>query len=477
MSNGPTELENLLARQRRAFQKEGIPALAVRKSRIERAHALLSDNKNQLCEAVSMDFGHRSRHQTLMADIGGAIESLKYANKHVKQWMNDEARSVQPPLNLFGAKARIKYQPKGIVGAIATWNFPVWVPFSPLGGIFAAGNRCMIKLSEFTPQTSGLLESLIAQYFDEEELVAVNGGVEVAEAFSSLAFDHLIFTGATHVGRRVMESAARNLVPVTLELGGKSPVIVGKSADLKKTAAAVAFGKSLNVGQVCLSPDYLFVRKDSLNEFIAEYERSFQAMYPTMLENDDYSSVINRRHFERLQSYIDEARERECEIWEINPARENFYAQQETCKMPPMLFIDPPDDLKIMQEEIFGPLLPIKSYGHIEDVFDYINDRPRPLALYYFGKDKAEQEQVLNKTISGGVTINDVIQHVGCEDLPFGGVGDSGMGQYHGFEGFKTFSHARSIYRQSKVNLMALAGLIPPYTDKASKLLDNMTRK
>jgi len=475
MSN--QDLASLLERQKRAFLKQGIPSLETRISRIDRAIDLLVSNQDALCTAMSEDFGQRSRHQSLMADIYGAVESLRHAKKHVKKWMKDEKRAVQPPLNLFGAKAVVKYQPKGVVGAIATWNFPVWVPFSPLGGIFAAGNRCMLKLSELTPATSALLEALISQYFDEEELAAVNGGAEVGEAFSRLPFDHLIFTGSTHVGKRIMLAAAENLVPVTLELGGKSPVIVGKSADLKKTALALAIGKCLNVGQVCLSPDYIFVREDSINELIAELERAFKDLFPTYLDNPDYTSVINERHYQRLMSYLDEAKEKEAEIWEINHARENFHGQQDTHKIPPTLVINPDDELKIMQEEIFGPLIPMKTYKHIDDVFEYINDRSRPLALYYFGKDVKEQELVLNSTISGGVTINDVIQHVSCEDLPFGGIGDSGMGNYHGVEGFKTFSHARSVYTQAKINFMALAGLIPPYTDKASKMIDGMIKR
>ncbi len=472
------KLSVMLDRQRRAFEREQVVSAETRINRIDRVISLLVDNQQILCEATSADFGHRSLHQARMADIFGSLGSLKYAKKHVRRWMQPEKRKVDPPLNILGAKARVHYQPKGIVGAIATWNFPVWVPMSPLGAIFGAGNRCMLKLSEFTPHTSALLQKLIAQYFDPEELVAITGEQDVGAAFAALPFDHLLFTGATSVGKHILHAAADNLVPVTLELGGKSPVVVGRNADLKKAAKAIAIGKSLNMGQVCLSPDYILVHHQSLNELIAELERAFAELFPTMRDNPDYTSVINARHHARLQSYLEDAREQEGEIRVINPAKESFAMQREgVYKMPPTLVIEPKSSMKIMQEEIFGPLLPMKSYQHIDDAIDYINARPRPLALYLFSDDKREQERVLSRTISGGVTVNDVIQHISCEDLPFGGIGASGMGNYHGVEGFKTFSHARAVYTQARINMMQLVGMLPPYGDKVSKILDSMIKK
>jgi len=472
-----TELQTLLACQQRAFRKQGLPDANVRRGRLTRAIALLADNQQILCDAMSEDFHGRSLHQSLMMDIYGAIASLKFSHDHLTEWMKTEKRQVQIPLGLFGASAAIRYQPKGVVGAISTWNFPAWVPFAPLGGIFAAGNRCMIKLSEHSPHTSLLLEKLTGQYFDQEELVMINGDMHVGEAFSRLAFDHLLFTGASPVGKKIMSAAAENLVPVTLELGGKSPVIIGRNADLKQAASRLAVGKAINAGQVCLSPDYIFVKESSLNELIAELERAFEKHFPTMLSNPDYGSVINRQHYSRLMNYLDDAKNKNAEIWEINPARENFSQQKNSYKMPITLVINPSDDMLIMQEEIFGPIVPIKSYHHIDEVIEYITSHPNPLALYYFGNYQPELEKVLNNTISGGVTVNDVIQHVGCEDLPFGGVGASGMGQYHGIEGFKTFSHARSVYKQSRVNIMSLAGLSPPYTSKTINALKRMIKK
>lgn len=467
-----------LDRQRRAFEREAVVSAETRINRIDRVIHLLVDNQRALCEATSADFGSRSLHQARMADIYGSLASLQYARKQVRRWMQPEKRKVDPPLNLLGARARIHYQPKGVVGAIATWNFPVWVPMSPLGGILAAGNRCMLKLSEFTPQTSALLAQLVGQYFDPEELVAVTGEQAVGEAFAALPFDHLLFTGATAVGRHILRAAAENLTPVTLELGGKSPVVVGRHVNLKKTARAIVIGKALNMGQVCLSPDYILVHHQSLNELIAEIENAFAELFPTIRDNPDYTSVINARHYARLQAYLDDARAQEGEIRVINPARESFAMQADGVhKIPPTLVIEPKESMKVMQEEIFGPLLPIKSYRHIDDAIDYINAHPRPLALYLFSDDARETERVLSRTVSGGVTINDVVQHISCEDLPFGGIGASGMGNYHGMEGFKTFSHARAVYTQSKINMMQLMGMKPPYTDKVNKILDSMIRK
>jgi coniferyl-aldehyde dehydrogenase len=336
----------------------------------------------------------------------------------------------------------------------------------------------MLKLSEFTPHTSDLLQQLIEKYFDPEELTAVTGEQDVGTAFSALPFDHILFTGATSVGKHILRAAADNLVPVTLELGGKSPVVVGRDADLKKAAKAIAIGKALNMGQVCLSPDYILVHHLAMNELIAELENAFAELFPTIRDNPDYTSIINARHHARLQSYIDDAKAQEGEVRVVNPANESFAMQKDGIhKIPPTLIVEPKESMKVMQEEIFGPLLPMRSYQHIDDAIDYINAHPRPLALYIFSDDAREKERVLSRTISGGVTVNDVIQHVSCEDMPFGGVGASGMGNYHGIEGFKTFSHARSVYTQSKINMMQLMGMKPPYTDKVNKILDAMIKK
>jgi coniferyl-aldehyde dehydrogenase len=328
----------------------------------------------------------------------------------------------------------------------------------------------MVKLTEVTPHTSNLLKSLFEKYFDETEVIGITGGPETGAAFSSLALDHIIFTGATSIGKYVLQGAANNLTPVTLELGGKSPVIVGESADSAESALRIFTGKAFNVGQVCISPDYAFVHESKLEQFVADASAHISKMYPTMLENNDYSSIVNKRHFERLQSYLQDAKDKGGDVRPINPANEDFSQQQDTHKMPMTLVINPTDDMKVMTDEIFGPIMSIKSYKDIAEVIAFINAGPRPLALYYFGKDKAEQAKVLNQTTSGGVAINDVISHAGVEDIPFGGIGPSGMGNYHGYEGFKTFSHAKAVFTQSNIYMMKFTGMIPPTIIRRRKL-------
>lgn len=468
------DIQVLLKRQNLACARDGIPSITCREDRIRRAIRLIADNRNSLCEAMQADFHCRAIQQSLMTDILASLASLDYAHRNIKKWIKPESRRTTFPLGMLGARAQVMYQPKGVVGAISTWNFPVWVPFSSLGSIFAAGNRCMIKVSECTPETSLLLQRLVGQYFDEEELVVITGDSSVAEIFASMPFDHLLFTGSTAIGKKVMKAAADNLVPVTLELGGKSPVVIGKNADIKKVAMSLVRGKMMNAGQVCLSPDYVFVRESWLNDLIAEMERSFEACYPEIVNNPEYCSIINTTHYDRLTSYLDDAKTKQGEIWPVARKNENHPALKSSRKLPLTLVINPTDDMKIMQEEIFGPLLPVKSYRHIDEAIEYIAGHPKPLALYYYGDDQHELQRVLSKTSSGGVTINDVIQHVGCDDLPFGGIGASGMGSYHGVEGFRNFSHARSVYTQARWDIVKLAGLTPPYKTKATALINSM---
>jgi coniferyl-aldehyde dehydrogenase len=457
--------------QRRDWLREGVVTPATRRDRLERAIGLLKTHERRLVEAMTADFGQRSEHQSLFTDIAAAVGPLRNAQKHLERWMRPEKRKVGPfPLNLLGAKARVEYQPLGVVGVISPWNFPVNLTFTPLAGILAAGNRCMIKPSEYTPATSAVMAEIFPTVFDPLEIAVITGGPQTGADFAGLPFDHLLFTGATSVARHVMRAAADNLVPLTLELGGKSPVVVGRSVDMQKTVDAIMAGKMLNAGQICLAPDYVFVPTERVEEFVESTERSVRKMYPTLLDNPDYTSVINQRHFDRLNGYIDEARSRGARVLEVNPAGEDF-RQQPHHKIPPTLIIDPAEELQVMQDEIFGPILPVKSYTRIDEAIDYINEKPRPLGLYYFGKDDGEERQVLSHTTSGGVTVNDVIMHVAQEDLPFGGVGPSGMGAYHGLDGFRTFSHARAVFSQSRIDVAELAGLRPPYGAKMLKAI------
>lgn len=471
-----SEMQDLLDRQREAYLAEGVVSTAVRIDRLQRAINVLKTYEKQFVEAMSADFGHRSEHQSLFTDIASSIGPLQHAIAHVAKWSRPEKRKVGPfPLNLLGAKARIEYQPLGVVGVISPWNFPVNLTFTPLAGILSAGNRCLIKPSEFTPETSTVMAQAIASEFSAEEIAVINGGPQTGADFSSLAFDHLLFTGATGVAKHVMRAAAENLVPVTLELGGKSPVVVGRSADMDKTAAAIMAGKLLNAGQICLAPDYVFVPTERMREFVASSEKAVAKMFPTLLDNPDYTSVVNERHFDRINGYVAQAREQGTEVVEINPAGEDF-RQQPHHKIPPTLIIDPDDSLDVMSQEIFGPVMPVKSYDAVDNPIDFINKNPRPLGLYYFGSDEGEERAVLSRTTSGGVTVNDVIMHISQEDLPFGGVGPSGMGSYHGFDGFKTFSHAKAIFKQTKVNIAEMAGLRPPYGEKILKTIRQQMR-
>jgi len=333
----------------------------------------------------------------------------------------------------------------------------------------------MIKPSEFTPATSELMARMLRSAYDETEVAVVTGGPAVGEAFSRQPFDHLLFTGATSIAYHVMRAAAENLVPLTLELGGKSPVIISKTAKMDETAAKIMTGKTLNAGQICLAPDYVFVPESRVDEFVTAATKSVTMMFPTMKDNPDYTSIINRRHYDRINSYVDDAKNKGAKLVEINPANEDF-SQQQAHKIPPTLVLNPTDDMKVMQDEIFGPVLPVKTYKHLDEVLGYVNAHDRPLGLYYFGDDAAEERTVLDRTTSGGVTVNDVIMHVSMEDLPFGGVGPSGMGSYHGLDGFRTFSHAKAVYTQSKAKMVAEM-FRPPYGEKTRKMLASQIKK
>ncbi|MFO1013951.1 MAG: coniferyl aldehyde dehydrogenase [Caulobacteraceae bacterium] len=467
-------MRDVLARQKAAHIRDGAPTLEQRTARIDRALALLTAYKDEIIKALNDDFGNRAAEVSGITDIGASMGPLRHAKANLKTWMKPEKRKTTPAiLGLFGAKAEVVFQPKGTVGIISPWNFPVNLTFAPLAGVLAAGNRAMIKPSEFTPATSDLMARMFHGAFSEEEIAVFTGGPDVGQAFAGLAFDHLIFTGATSVARHVMKAAAENLVPLTLELGGKSPVIIGKSADLATTAARVMAGKTLNAGQICLAPDYVIAPADQVGAFVSQAKGAVEAMFPTIRDNPDYTAVIADRHYERIKGHIADARAKGAEIVEINPAGEDF-SQQEHRKIPPTLILNPTDDMTVMQDEIFGPVLPVMTYKTFDEAVAYVNAHERPLGLYYFGADAAEENEILTRTTSGGVTVNDVIFHVAQEDLPFGGVGPSGMGSYHGLDGFKEFSHKKSIYRQLKKDLGPMKALRPPYGPAARKMIDSM---
>ena len=467
------DMNRILELQKNLNIKEGAPDINLRKDRLDRVIAMVSKYDKQIVSAVNQDFGNRDQVMSAATEVASVIGPMEHAKKNLKKWMKTEKRkaAIAPlgsALSLLGAKAEVRYQPKGVVGAISPWNFPMNLALAPLAGIISAGNRVMHKPSELTPATSDLLKQMIQEYFDEGEMAVFVGDAEVGAAFSGLAFDHLIFTGGTSIAKHVMKAASENLVPLTLELGGKSPVVVGKNAKIKETAQRVMQGKTMNAGQICLAPDYALVPEEKVEEFVQASVEATSEMYPEMKDNDDFTSIINQRHYDRIQSYLEDAKEKGADVVEINPSNEDF-SQQPHHKIPPTIVLNPSEDMKIMQEEIFGPVLPVKTYKDVTEPVDYINSKDRPLGLYYFGEDAKEKDYVLENTTSGGVTVNDVISHIQMEDLPFGGVGPSGMGSYHGYDGFKEFSHAKAVYKQTKINLMKLAGLVPPYKKKEEK--------
>lgn len=470
-------LDLLLARQKAAHLRDGAPSAERRIDWLNRCIGLLVDHRDDIAKAVSDDFGVRSADATALTDVAGSIGPLKFARDHVRQWMKTEKRRTTPSLlGLFGAKAEIRWQPKGVVGVISPWNFPVNLTFAPLAGVLSAGNRAMIKPSEYTPATSALMKAMLAKEFDEDEIAVVTGDADVGQAFAGLAFDHLLFTGATSVARHVMRAAAENLVPVTLELGGKSPVILSRGADLQTAAARVMAGKTLNAGQICLAPDYVLAPAEDVDRFVEAARAAVARNFPSLRDNPDYTAMIAQRHYDRVSDYVSDARAKGGKVVELNPAGESF-GQQPHRKIAPTLILEPTDDMAVMQEEIFGPVLPVKAYDRIDDAIAYVNGRDRPLALYWFGTDEAEREKVLSSTTSGGVTVNDVIFHVAQEELPFGGVGPSGMGAYHGQDGFREFSHRKAVFHQLKKDIAPMLALRPPYGAAIRKYLAGQIKR
>jgi|TARA_B110000967_G_scaffold68356_2_gene70653 coniferyl-aldehyde dehydrogenase len=476
MDNTYETMNSVLAAQKKHFIDEGSPSIELRVDRLNRLKTLIMDNRYEFIDALNSDYGNRSKQASLMTDAYSIVPEINNAIKNIKKWTKQEKRSSNFPFGLLGAKSYVSYEPLGTVGMISPWNFPVNLSFGPLAAIFAAGNQVMHKPSELTPLTASLIKELCDKAFDENEFATFLGGPEVGEAFTKLHFDHLLYTGSGNIGKHVMQSAAQNLVPVTLELGGKSPVVIGNSADMKVSAKRVMFGKTMNAGQICLAPDYVLVHKDKRDEFIAEAENAIKEFYPEIKNNVDYTSIINERHFDRINSLIDDAKEKGAHVHQINPSNEDF-SQQEFYKIPPTIITNTSDDMRIMNEEIFGPVLPVVDYENIDDALSMINSKDRPLGLYYFGNNKHEEANVLNNTSSGGVTVNNVIGHIQQTDLPFGGVGPSGMGRYQAYDGFKNFSNHRAIFKDVGFKFDKLFdGVRPPYKGSIEKLLKSLLK-
>ncbi len=464
-------LEETFALQRTAFAGERYPSLEVRQSRIDRLIELILTCGDELAEAIALDFRHRSAHLTALVDGAGLVPSMKFTRSHLKAWMRPETKS-SGMFSVLGARARIEWQPLGVVGVMASWNFPVNLALLPACQALAAGNRVMLRLSEHTPRTSQLLQRAIAERFDPAELVAVTGGVEVGVAFSQLPFQHLLFTGAASVGKEILRHAAPNLTPVTLELGGKCPLVLAPDGDLAQAARGAALGKVVNAGQICLAPDYALVPHANVHAFVNEVRGALGKMLPTLRDNPDFTAIISERHEARLRAYLDDARGHGAEIIELNPAQESLAG---TGKVAPTLVVGATAEMKVMQEEIFGPILPIVAYHGLDDAIERINSMPHPLGIYYFGRDQARTHRFLQETHSGGVTINDIFHHAGNDELPFGGVGGSGMGSYHGVHGFRTFSHARSVQVGSRLSINF--ALVPPYGERVRWMIRSMRER
>jgi len=462
-SSSSTDMAALLDRMKKAQRGKKAPSYDERMHHLERLEKAILRRKNAIADAISKDFGNRSRVESLVAECFVTVQAIRYAREHLREWMEPEERQVG--WAFMPASAEVVYQPLGVVGIISPWNYPVQLALAPLVSALAAGNRAMIKPAEFTPATGELLKDLIAETFDPDHVAVITGGPEVGEAFSKLPFDHLVFTGSTRVGKIVMRNAAENLVPVTLELGGKSPTIVGDDFSIDTAATRIAMGKLYNAGQTCIAPDYVLLPETKREQFVTAFKNAVTKMFQTLAGNPDYTSVVNDKHYARLKSYVDDAKNKGAKVVEINPHADTI--DPSSRKFVPTLVLDPTEEMLCMQDEIFGPVLPVKTYKELGEAIAYVNDHDRPLALYYFGHDRAKVDRVLNETISGGVSINETMLHVAQDDLPFGGVGPSGMGHYHAFEGFEAFSKKKPIFRQSRINS---AGLLRPPFGKAVDL-------
>ncbi|CAG0982330.1 aldehyde dehydrogenase (NAD+) [Methylophilaceae bacterium] len=464
-------LNNTLATQRATFIKDGPPTLALRRTNLDKLRGAVLSNKTHFEDALIADFGNRSRHETAIMEIMTVIQGIDYLKSNLRKFMRPQRRHV--PLNFQPARAYVTYQPLGVIGIMAPWNFPVSLSLMPLATAIAAGNRAMIKPSEITPVTSALLEKILSETFSNNEVAVFQGDASMGIAFSKLDFDHLFFTGSTLVGRHVMKAASENLVPVTLELGGKSPVLVAPDYPIEHAARQVAHGKLANCGQICVAPDYMLIHESQVDRFVESYDTAVKVMYPDGPLSDQYTSIINENHFKRISSLVEDARTKNAKVLEVGIRPHE--ASRRVHTLAPTLLINVSEDMNVMQEEIFGPVLPVVTYRDIDDAIAYINARPRPLALYFFGDNEDQRHNVLTRTTSGNISINTTIMHYALDDLPFGGIGSSGMGAYHGVEGFRSMSHAKGTLVTKKWNISSLL-VKPPFGPIANFILKTVLR-
>jgi len=455
----------MLAAQRTAFAHQ--PPDAAR--RIRALRALLKAvraRREEFVKAISDDFGGRARQETLLLEVFPLVDNIHHAIRHLPQWMRP--RPAAAGWQFLPGRARVVYQPLGVVGVIGAWNYPLLLSLSPLVSALAAGNHAMLKPSELAPRTADLLARLVSELFPADYVTVVTGGSEVGAVFAALPFDHLLFTGSTRVGKLIMRSASEHLTPVTLELGGKSPALVHPDFPAQTAAARIMAGKLYNAGQTCIAPDYALVEAGAREEFVRLASDAVTTMYPRLVDNPDFTRIVNRGHYRRLRGLVEDAALKGAEMLEVNPARET--ANEQNRVFPPTFLWNVKDEMTVMREEIFGPVLPVVTYRSLDEAIEYVNARPRPLALYYFDRNSKRVEAVLARTTSGGVTVNDTLFHIAQNDLPFGGVGPSGMGSYHGFDGFLTFSKKKGVFLQSRFTTLGL--LRPPYGELARRVSD-----
>ncbi|MBB3226202.1 coniferyl-aldehyde dehydrogenase [Luteibacter sp. Sphag1AF] len=458
-----TDLMSLLQRQRAAALAEPLPHWVTRQRRLRQLRALLIENRDAIGAAIDADFAGRPREETDLLEIFPSLSGIDYALKHTRRWMKPKRQWAN--LMFLPARTTLTPQPVGVVGVIVPWNYPLYLAVGPLTDALAAGNRVMLKMSELTPAFSARFAELVSRYFADDEVAVVQGDAEVGKAFSALPFDHLLFTGSTAVGREVMRAAAEHLTPVTLELGGKSPAIVGPGARFDNAVQRIVYGKLVNAGQTCIAPDYALVPRERVDEFVQQATAAITASYPDLRNNSQYASIISSRHRERLAAVLDDAKQQGATIHTVATVRDAAFA--------PTLVTGVSDSMRIMREELFGPLLPVVAYDTLDEAIAYINRHDRPLALYVFDDNDTNVRNVLERTHAGGVTVNDTLFHIAQHHLPFGGIGPSGMGSYHGEAGFQRFSHRKPVLRQARLNGAKM--LAPPYgrlfKNLASRLL------
>jgi coniferyl-aldehyde dehydrogenase len=463
-----TRLWSVLAAQREAFLRDGAPSLGSRRSDLLKLRKGILSHRRDFEAAITADFGHRSAYETAIMEIMPTIQGSDYLRRNLRRWLRPRARRVA--MQFRPGTAKVVLQPLGVVGIVSPWNYPASLCLMPLATAIAAGNRAMVKPSEHTPQTSELIVAMVREIFSEEQVAVITGGPDVAETFVALPFDHLVFTGSTSVGRAVMRAASANLVPVTLELGGKSPAIVDRSFSPIRAAKSIVYGKLSNAGQTCIAPDYALIHESKIDAFVAAFDAATRAAYPAGAADEAYSAIISQRHYDRLAALIEDARRKGAKVLEIGATPGAASAR----KLPPTLIVGATPEMTVMQQEIFGPILAVVPYKELYDAIACINANPRPLALYVFSDDRAIVQHILDRTTSGNATVNDTLLHYAQDDLPFGGVGASGIGAYHGEEGFLALSHAKGVFTQAQWNFADV--IRPPFGRLTDSILNVLLR-